>query len=73
MINIDSFCQKSLFKFVRDMYDNRSSVAHGKKVDVSQERLSQREDILRLSVKRYLFDKGQFSLEVDELSHLQSV
>lgn len=45
------------------MYAKRSKVAHGNSVDVSQEELSRLENTLRSSVKKYLFDKEQFSEE----------
>jgi hypothetical protein len=61
MINEDSVSQKKLFEFIKDMYAKRSKVAHGSNVDVSPEEISQLENILRSSIKRYLFDKGQFS------------
>lgn len=63
MINEDGGSQKDLFKFIKNMYDKRSKVAHGRNVDVSQEEHSRLENILRLSVKRYIFDKSQFSEE----------
>jgi len=52
-----------LFDFVRRMYGQRSGIAHGREDSVTPEEVKKLEDVLRMSIKRYIKTPTNFTGE----------
>ncbi len=55
--------RKDIFRFIKKMYHLRSKLVHGKKYDLTKDDVARIEEILRRSLKMFLSDPIQFSLD----------
>lgn len=55
--------RKETYNFVREMYNTRSNIVHGTKhkPDLNVDEISKLEDLLRRSLKLWIYDKSNFS------------
>lgn len=56
--------RKTIFKFLRNIYNIRSQIVHGKDYKLSNEDILKVEDLLRLSIKLWVKDKTNFLAEL---------
>lgn len=56
--------RKELFMFIKDIYKTRSSIVHGSKYELSADIVARTEDILRASLKLWIKDKGNFTVNI---------
>lgn len=61
MLESEAGKQEEMFSFVKDMYGKRSKLVHGEHVVVAPAELERLENILRISVKKYLLNKDTFN------------
>lgn len=52
---------ENTFLFLKEMYDKRSKIAHGKNIKIEQPELDRLEALLRTSIKLFLQDKSKFN------------
>lgn len=55
--------QEDIFKFLKQMYDVRSKVAHGKKIETKDEDLNRLENLFQNSILKYIEDKSKYKKE----------
>ena len=53
--------RKEAYNFVKEMYDTRSKIVHGKKYNLTKDEGEKLEELLRKSLKLWLIDKRKFS------------
>lgn len=61
MISSKKEDQEELFNFIKSMYKKRGKLVHGDQVDISDDEILKLENILRVSIKKYLNSKNSFS------------
>lgn len=62
LLSTDTKDRKELFMFIKDIYKTRSSIVHGSKYELSADIVTRTEDILRASLKLWIKDKGNFTV-----------
>lgn len=55
--------RKELFEFIKKMYKLRSKIVHGNTYNLTKEEVIRLEEILRLSLKKWLTDPSNFSID----------
>ncbi len=60
--------RKEAFKYIKDMYNTRSTIVHGKKYNLTKDEISKLEELLRKSLKLWINDNTNFS--EDKLSSI---
>ena len=66
--------RKEMYKFIKGMYDTRSNIVHGTKHkhELNVDKVSKLEELLRRSLKLWICDKSNFSVNKSKSGKLQS-